>query len=449
MARTVDPYLTGPDLVVSKNLLQDLQALATPAGQDPADDDKDIKHLLAVNDPKSPDFVPTVFTTWDDKDLNPTINKYLVKPYTKIAMGIVRHPTDVVFLTHIILYLTVNLASAAYLYYDFHWYHGVVHTVYTVWCAGAFTLLMHNHIHNGGVLKKEYAWFDLSFPYLLEPLMGHTWDSYYYHHVKHHHVEGNGPDDLSSTIRYQRDSPFDFACYVGRFLLFVWAELPLYFLRKGKSRLALQSCVSEMANYAFFYFMAAKVNFSASMFVLLLPFGIMRIGLMVGNWGQHALVDEVDPDSDFRSSITLIDVPSNRFCFNDGYHTAHHLNPRRHWRDAPVHFLQSKEAYSSGRALVFHNIDYLMLTVRVLKKQYLYLAENCLIPIGDQTKMSKQELADMLRTKTKAFTEEDIRQKFGIKARSGRKSGWQSWMEKVVGGLSGSVSAPMVKEATE
>ncbi|KAG9822432.1 hypothetical protein KCU77_g15966, partial [Aureobasidium melanogenum] len=54
MARTVDPYLTGPDLVVSKNLLQDLQALATPAGQDPADDEKDIKHLLAINDPNSP-----------------------------------------------------------------------------------------------------------------------------------------------------------------------------------------------------------------------------------------------------------------------------------------------------------------------------------------------------------------------------------------------------------
>jgi hypothetical protein len=72
-----------------------------------------------------------------------------------------------------------------------------------------------------------------------------------------------------------------------------------------------------------------------------------------------------------------------------------------------------------------------------------------LIPIGEQTNMSKQELADMLRTKTKAFTEEDIRQKFGIKPRSGRKSGWMSWIEKVVGGLSGSVSAPMVKEATE
>jgi hypothetical protein len=34
---------------------------------------------------------------------------------------------------------------------------------------------------------------------------------------------------------------------------------------------------------------------------------------MVGNWGQHALVDELEPDSDFRSSITLIDVPVSTF----------------------------------------------------------------------------------------------------------------------------------------
>ena len=38
--------------------------------------------------------------------------------------------------------------------------------------------------------RKEYALFDLLVPYILEPLMGHTWDSYFYHHVKHHHAEG-------------------------------------------------------------------------------------------------------------------------------------------------------------------------------------------------------------------------------------------------------------------
>lgn len=51
-----------------------------------------------------------------------------------------------------------------------------------------------------------------------------------------------------------------------------------------------------------------RLNLKASTFVFLLPFALLRFALMVGNWGQHALVDEVDPNSDFRTSITMIDV---------------------------------------------------------------------------------------------------------------------------------------------
>ena len=202
---------TQPDVVVLKNLIQDIrigrrenamkpQAEACPELMEkfPNEDgmlDHDkatIQTLKAWNDPKGPDFAPTVFTTWDDGDIPEILNKYLVKPYARLATRIVRHPTDVVFLTHIILYLTVNLSSAIWLFHRFSHLHGIVHTLYTAWCVGSFTLMMHNHIHNNGVLAKRWKWLDVCFPYVLEPLMGHTWDSYYYHHVKHHHVESNG-----------------------------------------------------------------------------------------------------------------------------------------------------------------------------------------------------------------------------------------------------------------
>lgn len=52
-----------------------------------------------------------------------------------------------------------------------------------------------------------------------------------------------------------------------------------------------------------------------------------------------------------------------------------------------------------------------MMTVKLLMKDYMYLAAH-LVPIGDQIGMSQAELADMLRTKTKMFTEDDIRAKF-------------------------------------
>ena len=52
-----------------------------------------------------------------------------------------------------------------------------------------------------------------------------------------------------------------------------------------------------------------------------------------------------------------------------------------------------------------------MMTYRILTKDYLYLAD-CVVPIGDQIGMSKQELADMLRTKTRRFSEEEIQEKY-------------------------------------
>jgi len=116
-----------------------------------------------------------------------------------------------------------------------------------------------------------------------------------------------GPGDLSSTIRYQRDNVFHFLHYYVRFLFLVWAELPYYFLQKGKTNLAVRTFVSEISSYVFMYCMT-KLNPKASTFVFLLPFAALRFALMVGNWGQHALVDEVDPNSDFRTSITMIDI---------------------------------------------------------------------------------------------------------------------------------------------
>ncbi|EZF76952.1 hypothetical protein H105_01779 [Trichophyton soudanense CBS 452.61] len=315
-------------------------------------------------------------------------------------------------LTHLLLYFSTSVPSAVLLFYRFSWLHGVLHLLMQGWYMGTYTLMMHQHIHMGGILNRKYWLFDMLFPYITNPLMGHTWNSYYYHHVKHHHVEGNGPEDLSSTIRYQRDELRDFLAYVGRFLFLVWIELPLYFTQKGKYGMAAKAAGWELSTYAVLAVLFVRADARATVFVFLLPLLLMRIAMMVGNWGQHALVDEVDPTSDFRSSITLIDVPSNRFCFNDGYHTSHHLNPRRHWREHPVAFLTQRQRYSQEQALVFRNIDYIMMTVKLLQKDYDYLAR-CLVPIGEkQISMTMEERAAMLRTKTRRFSEEEIARLF-------------------------------------
>lgn len=271
-----------------------------------------IQKLGELNDASHPNFNPTVFQSWDmpvlQTILPPVVQQYVLRPYISWAQGVVRFNTDVVILTHLILYFTTLVPSAFLLYYQFSWIHGVLHWVLQLWYCGAYTLMKHQHIHVNGVLSPRYHLFDMLFPYLLDPLLGHTWNSYYYHHIKHHHVEGNGPDDLSTTMWYNRDSITDFACYVGRFFFLIWFDLPRYFWRKGQTKYATRAAFWELSNYAIIYLLYNYVNSRATLFTLILPLVVMRIGLMVGNWGQHAFVDPKDPDSDFRSSITLIDV---------------------------------------------------------------------------------------------------------------------------------------------
>lgn len=81
-----------------------------------------------------------------------------------------------------------------------------------------------------------------------------------------------------------------------------------------------------------------------------------------------------------------------------------------------MHFIQQKKTYADGKALVFRDIDYLMMTVKLLTKDYDYLADR-LVPIGNQIGMSKAEIAAMLRTKTRRLTEDDIEQKFKRKGK--------------------------------
>jgi hypothetical protein len=298
------PEAAGPHARTSPQGLHD-----DPAGRDA----RDLAALKAMNDPGSSAFEPTVFSSVDLGTLkvHPMVDRLLLAPYIRWAQSIVRHPTDVVMLTHLLLYWTTSVPSALYLFYSFSWVHGVVHTAMQFSYMGAYTLLMHQHIHMRGVLAKTFplSIVDRLFPYVTDPLMGHTWNSYYHHHVKHHHVEGNGPDDLSSTIRYQRDNVLHFLHYIARFMLLVGCELSLYFVRKRRFLMAASVAFWEFSCIGAFAFLAIRVDWRPTLFVFILPHLLMRIGLMVGNWGQHAFVDADEPDSDYRSSVTLIDVP--------------------------------------------------------------------------------------------------------------------------------------------
>lgn len=160
--------ITAPadDIISEEEVIRDQAALST---------------MISWNNPADVHFEPAVFNSWDLSSLGklPPVLGRLLASYIALGKSVVRVETDVVFLTHLILYFSTSVPSALWLFHHFTWVHGVMHTVMQVSYTGTYTLMMHQHIHGRGILNKSYALFDLVFPYLLDPLMGHTWNSYF------------------------------------------------------------------------------------------------------------------------------------------------------------------------------------------------------------------------------------------------------------------------------
>jgi hypothetical protein len=309
---SIDPNLTLADRLVLHALLEDARSLNPCPGRskDEAGEEtsnvQTLDDLAALSNPDSIRFRPVVFTTWDCSEFPPWFSTYVLQPYVAWASTVVRHRSDVVFLTYILVLFAVGIPNLVLLFLHFNWFQAVFQWALATYFVGPYSILLHNHIHGRGVMSKPWALVDTLFPYILGPMMGQTWNSFYYHH-KHHHVEENGPKDLSSTLRYQRDSAVDLALYISRFVFLIWFELPLYYIRKGKPNFAFKFFACEMMSYAFIALLAT-VNFAAAMTALVLPLIQWRVAIMANNWGQHAFIDEDEPDSNLRCSITLIDV---------------------------------------------------------------------------------------------------------------------------------------------
>lgn len=73
--------------------------------------------------------------------------------------------------------------------------------------------------------------------------------------------------------------------------------------------------------------------------------------------------------------------------------------------------MKQKHRYATEHALVFRNIDYIMVTLKLMQKDYMYLAK-CLVPMGEQIPLTLEERAEMLKTKTRRFTREEVEEKY-------------------------------------
>lgn len=301
-------------------------------------------------------------------------------------LKLINDPRDLPFLTLCIQSTLIVIPFAIYLYLPgrFNWILGGLYFfVNSFFFMDRFILMLHCTSHRS-LFKRRIRWMNHYIPWVLGPIFGETPDTYYAHHIGMHHPENNLHDDLSSTLRFQRDSFWGFLRYHLRFFFGIIFDLTRYHLKRRRTKLIRRMLVGEIGYYLIVAFLF-WLNWRATIAVCVVPFFFCRFVMMAGNWAQHAFVDLDAPDNCYRNSLNVINCRYNRRCFNDGYHIGHHIKPNRHWTEMPVEFEENIEQYAAEKAIVFEGIDFLGVWFCLMLKRYDWLAKRY-VPLDGQPK---------------------------------------------------------------
>lgn len=277
------------------------------------------------------------------------------------------------------------------------------------WSAAIFYFVLNNFVYKGpfGLMlhctshrpwfKKEYKWMNQYLPWVVGPFFGQTPETYASHHLGMHHRENNLEDDLSSTMHYQRDSFKDWFRYFGNFFLFGATSLAQYFKERNLYSIRKKVIRGEIV-FIVLCIALMFVNPAATFMVFILPFLISRIIMMLGNWTQHSFIDYEEPDNMYKNSITCINTPYNKKCWNDGYHISHHIKPAMHWTLHPDHLMKNADEYAENKALIFDGLGFLEVWWFLMNKNYEKLADHLVNINGIFS--SKEEAIDLMKERT-------------------------------------------------
>jgi fatty acid desaturase len=297
-------------------------------------------------------------------------------PLSRWCRSALYDPRDEVFVRLTIkVALIFGLAMAVLLRF-FHWGLVPVYLALWGWYTPQVILMLHCTMHRPFIRKPK--WLDRLHPYVMSFFCGIP-TGYAEHHMGMHHMEDNMPEDLSSTIRYRRDSFLHFLAYWGRFFFFIAGELPLYLRRRRRFAMARRALLGELCHVSFIAGMLF-LNWRLAVPAFLIPYLSVRTMMMVGNWGQHAFINVHRRNDGLANAITCINSTYNQRAFNDGYHIGHHLKANRHWTELPRDFEDNVETYVREGAIVFEGLDFFMVSVllwtgswRVLARRYVRL----------------------------------------------------------------------------
>lgn len=330
------------------------------------------------------------------------VEKDPTNPIDRVALSMINDRRDLPFVHLIISASLVMIPFIIVLYVvePFRWWLGLAYilTNFLVF-FDRYVLMLHNTSHRR-LFKREYKVLNHYIPMVLGPIFGQSPYTYYAHHVGMHHPENNLPEDISSTMQFQRDKLSHFLMYFAEFFFAGIFELTRYHWKRSRRKLLRMTVLGEAAWYAVVLGLLF-LNWQATLTVLIIPFVLCRFLMMAGNWVQHAFIG-ADPANPYQNSITCINTRYNRRCFNDGYHIGHHVKANRHWTEMPVEFQENLDRYRDEGAVIFEGVDYFQIWLMLMTKRYGWIA-NHFVDLQEE-KRSKEEVIAHIRDRLKPAT---------------------------------------------
>jgi hypothetical protein len=333
-----------------------------------------------------------------DPTAAPTYGDGLLSRWCRTALY---EPRDEVFIRLTLKVIVVMSLAMIGLFKFFHWGLVPVYLALWGWYAPPVILMLHCTMHRPFI--RQPRWLGRAHPYLMTFFFGIP-TGYAEHHMGMHHLEDNMPEDLSSTLRYRRDSFLHFLVYWGRLFFFGLVELPLYLTKKRRTAMVKRVIAGEIAHHSLILG-ALLIDWRFGLVAFAFPYFTVRFMMMAGNWGQHAFINTDRKNDGIANAITCINCTYNKRAFNDGYHIGHHLKANRHWTELPKDFFDNWETYARSGALVFEGLDFFLVSLLLWTGQWRVLARR-FVRLHDRGQ-SDDEVIALLKSRVQPVRMED------------------------------------------
>jgi len=247
--------------------------------------------------------------------------------------------------------------------------------------AARIVLMLHAVTHRPVFLRRFRA-ADALFTKALPLIVGLPPFAYNLHHRLMHHRENVSESDLSGTAEYQRDNLLQFVHYLVRFAFFGYVHIASWGFRRGLRREVLEMLAWSLAGYAVVGVLTWWMP-GPMLFLAILPYLLLRVFLMAGNWSEHAFVEVDDPTDSWRNSVCLLNTGFNHRAYNAGYHLVHHIVPSLHWADHPAWLEEHRAELALHDVLMFDGVrSNQQVWWKLMTGDYHFLAERMVDPMN-------------------------------------------------------------------